>query len=690
MAEVARLLALHSDGRISDKALDAALKSLSAPAPVQPRPVPRPRPRPRAQPAPAPRQRPVPKPRRPRQESPAAKQAREAEELINELYDALLQKQRQQKEEFIDRMLEESRRKFHVEDEEKFGFFPVPEKLVVQQIDPTKFPQHVRGIEQAIELKLPDLNLLTEEVNKVVTAFYKKETAGGPIKPAMTGMFDAIRKVAEGGSVKIERMTFYVHGYEKNTLKNLVLTEAEAESYVKTTLEFLSSEQDERARSRGSGWTVVRIRLFVAALKYTGVGARAWGELPPVLSAKKAVINVKNTDERCFGWALLSALHPADKDAQRISKYGQYWSKYDWTGIQFPVDPRKAKTATALEAFEKRNNVCFTILGMVDEQCETFNPLYQTSNLDEPNPVILLLVETNNGPHYVWVKNLSKLLGKGKEGQQHASFTCTNCWKYFRTSDKLVEHQRMCRRNAPTKVILPSPDESAVFFDATKRGFKAIEVPFVIYADAECFLKDGQHIPASFALHLVSRFPTVLASRTVLIRGADPAGRFLQTLKDMEDDLKKALSHNEPMRITAAQEAAFKAATVCHICEKELGKERVRDHCHYSGEYRGAAHESCNLEYTLVKGHSRAKVPVYFHNGKGYDFHLLLPEMSRIWTKTEPTGIAQTFEKLVNVRLGIFEFRDSAAHLLGSLEKLAGGLKEFPHMTRVLVQHYGA
>ena len=55
----------------------------------------------------------------------------------------------------------------------------------------------------------------------------------------------------------------------------------------------------------------------------------------------------------------------------------------------------------------------------------------------------------------------------------------------------------------------------------------------------------------------------------------------------------------------------------CHICNDELCKDRVRDHCHLSSKFRGAAHEICNLKYKISKF-----FPVVLHNLSGYDSHL--------------------------------------------------------------------
>ena len=53
-------------------------------------------------------------------------------------------------------------------------------------------------------------------------------------------------------------------------------------------------------------------------------------------------------------------------------------------------------------------------------------------------------------------------------------------------------------------------------------------------------------------------------------------------------------------------------STLCHICNGELGKDKVHDHLHLSGKFRGAAHEVCNLKYKVPNF-----FPVVFHNLSG-------------------------------------------------------------------------
>ncbi|WP_143442536.1 endonuclease domain-containing protein, partial [Klebsiella pneumoniae] len=67
-------------------------------------------------------------------------------------------------------------------------------------------------------------------------------------------------------------------------------------------------------------------------------------------------------------------------------------------------------------------------------------------------------------------------------------------------------------------------------------------------------------------------------------------------------------------------------ATVCFICENTftLDNIKVRDHDHLTGEYRGPACNTCNINYKLP-----SFIPVVLHNLSGYDAHFIIPELGR-------------------------------------------------------------
>jgi len=78
------------------------------------------------------------------------------------------------------------------------------------------------------------------------------------------------------------------------------------------------------------------------------------------------------------------------------------------------------------------------------------------------------------------------------------------------------------------------------------------------------------------------------------------------------------------MIFTAVEEEIFNSSTSCHICGGQLGEDKVRDHCHFTGKFRGAADNECNLRYRVP----RFTQPVFFHDLSRYDAHLFYKEAS--------------------------------------------------------------
>ena len=107
--------------------------------------------------------------------------------------------------------------------------------------------------------------------------------------------------------------------------------------------------------------------------------------------------------------------------------------------------------------------------------------------------------------------------------------------------------------------------------------------------------------------------------------------------------------------------------------------DAVRDHCHITGKFRGAAHNVCNLK--LKVSPFLTQIPVVFHNLKVYDSHLIMQEISKIEENNESeklkgynmhkfSCIPNNAEKYINFNLGHLRFIDSVQFLLSSIDKL--------------------
>ena len=118
--------------------------------------------------------------------------------------------------------------------------------------------------------------------------------------------------------------------------------------------------------------------------------------------------------------------------------------------------------------------------------------------------------------------------------------------------------------------------------------------------------------------------------------------------------------------IMTEEEHLFQKSNNCWICKKfsNNDEEKVRDHCHVTGKFKGAAHESCNLNLKLTK-----KVPVIFHNLRGYDSHLIFNEFDKFDVKIKviPNGLEKYMAFSLNKNL---VFNDGMQFMNSSLDKL--------------------
>ena len=122
--------------------------------------------------------------------------------------------------------------------------------------------------------------------------------------------------------------------------------------------------------------------------------------------------------------------------------------------------------------------------------------------------------------------------------------------------------------------------------------------------------------------------------------------------------------------MSVVEEERLEQSNICWICSKliDLSDEKVRDHRHISGKYRGAAQWSCNINLKITK-----KVPVIFYNLKGYDSHLIFKELGKFDVKISviPNGLEKYMAFAINKNL---VFIDSMQFMNCSLDELVKDL----------------
>ena len=138
---------------------------------------------------------------------------------------------------------------------------------------------------------------------------------------------------------------------------------------------------------------------------------------------------------------------------------------------------------------------------------------------------------------------------------------------------------------------------------------RSLRVPFIVYADFESFIEPihtcqpdpstsytnqyQKHTPSSFCYYIKCFSDAVYKHEPVSYVAesddVDVAGRFVETLEAHIKKIYRQFKFPKYMIFTKADEKRYNRATKCHICDGELGDDRVRDHCHFTGRFRGAA-----------------------------------------------------------------------------------------------------
>ena len=159
----------------------------------------------------------------------------------------------------------------------------------------------------------------------------------------------------------------------------------------------------------------------------------------------------------------------------------------------------------------------------------------------------------------------------------------------------------------------------------------------------------------------------------VVFRGENASYEFIEAiLKEYEYCKKVIKKHFNKNLIMSEEEEKIQLSNICWICEKLIDDddEKVRDHCHVTAQFRGAAHWSCNINLQLTK-----KVPVIFHNLRGYDSHLIFCELNKFDVKIDviPNRLEKYMAFFLNKNL---VFIDSMKFMNSSLEKLVKNLPD--------------
>ena len=346
---------------------------------------------------------------------------------------------------------------------------------------------------------------------------------------------------------------------------------------------------------------------------------------------KKVVINPQNKDEECFKWVVITALHHEEikKDHQCISRLRPYENQYNWKGLEFPVSIKK------MDKFEKNDlGIAVNVLFSNKKSQNIYTARSSKHNVRCKKQVNLLMTEDGGKRHYTAIKNISRLLSKLNGRTRRPYHYCINCLNGFRTASARDKHYEYCSSNGHVKVTIPTAKEKWLKFHDGQYQFK---VSFMLYADFESILKPvderyrdkmdrmksgrngkasytekiNTHVPSGWCVHSTFAYGDV-SNPLKMYRGKGCVEKFVEYIEEEVKQLYTTFSQQPMIKLTDVLKREHKAAEKCHICLKRFNdpkNKKVRDHCHYTGEYRRAAHSNCNLKYKIPD-----YIPIAFHN----------------------------------------------------------------------------
>ena len=308
-----------------------------------------------------------------------------------------------------------------------------------------------------------------------------------------------------------------------------------------------------------------------------------------------SITNVQNKDQKCFLWSILAKLYPTNDHKHRVTNYVPYENRINMKNIEYPV---KIKD---IDKVEKQNsNLSINVFGLQNPKDKKSIFPMRISTSSAENNIDLLYLSNETNTHYILIKDLKSFCCNEKS--YHSTFLCRRCLTTFSKQEALSKHSILCQNHGLAKAIMPQ--KSTVKF---KKHHFMFRLPFVFYADFEStntpiqtcepdpnksyFTQKCKQEVISYGLYVKSDYDKIFRSRYLTFTGTDAVQHFVETVVWYFEEISKNWNVNKKVKIKPREEEDFQNATECFICKNEFAnhEEKIREHSHYDGKYRGAA-----------------------------------------------------------------------------------------------------
>ena len=273
-------------------------------------------------------------------------------------------------------------------------------------------------------------------------------------------------------------------------------------------------------------------------------------------------------------------------------------------------------------------------------------------------------------------------------GDHNKKFFCRRCLNSYTSENMLIKHKQKCGDENITTIKTSS--ESHLHW---KKHFHKNPLYFRIYADFEADNEKDNSIvrnkttniykqnPVLNGYHIISELEDVLRSdyyKSPL--GYDNIDWFVDEVIKLENKMAVYFKNTKKdINMTDYDKEEYRNDNVCRFCEKFIKSDKVRDHCHLRGKYRGPAHSKCNINVTQKQINF---IPFIFHNFSNYDCHMFFKKLiDKRRDEVDFDIIPKTNEEYISVTYGCIRFIDSYRFLSSGLDSLIKTLVNNSHKT---------
>ena len=455
-----------------------------------------------------------------------------------------------------------------------------------------------------------------------------------------------------------------------NLIINYNITQSDIDNIdIKSPLE----HQIQKQEMKDSGWRFDKINSMTIYFYETNeMNGLNYVKIP---LRTNAILNVENNDKNCFLWSILAWLHPCNNNhPNRVSNYRQYFNELNIQCFDFTDGFR----CSDVHKFNESNNLSVNIFELVFYQGQNqwkhkLLPIEISKN--NSDRVIDLAIYKN---HYILIKKLDVFLA-----DHNKKYIYRRCLSSYTSENMLLKHNSKCENNDITSIKTSS--KSHLHWE---KYFLKNPLYFRIYADFEADNENDN---------------TCIGNKTTNIYKQNPVLNGYHIVSELEDNLKSDYyqSHldynnvdwfvdevirlenkmalyfkntNKDIIMTKENEEDFRNDNICRFCEKIIESDKVRDHCHLTGKYRGPAHNTCNINVTQKQSNF---IPFIFHIFSNYDCHMFFKKLvDKKKDKVDFDIIPKTNEEYISVTYGCIRFIDSYRFLSSGLDSLVKNLDE--------------